>query len=151
MKKIAILSSSILLSFTVATSSFAYDRDFGEKSNRDRHQPAVQHNKDYRGGPQNRGGPQYNRSQYNGDRVQQQRANDRGRYQGRPQHVQAQHFKRGERLPDRYLKNDRYYVKNWRAHDLRQPPRGYRWVDVDGRYLLVSVVTGVIATILLGS
>ncbi|GAA5016536.1 RcnB family protein [Acinetobacter puyangensis] len=143
MKKIAILSSSILLSFTVATSSFAYDRDFGEKSNRDRHQPAVQHNKDYRGGPQNRGGPQYSSDRRGGDFKYQN--------QGRPQHVQAQHFKRGERLPDRYLKNDRYYVKNWRAHDLRQPPRGYRWVDVDGRYLLVSVVTGVIATILLGS
>lgn len=136
MKKIALISTSVLLSFTVATSAFA--RDFNDRPNDKRQPPSsMQHGKDFRGGPQ-----------FAGDR---QRVDFNRQNQGRPMQVSAPHFKRGERLPDRYLKNDRYYVKNWHAHNLRQPPKGYRWVDVDGRYLLVSVVTGVIASILINS
>lgn len=29
-------------------------------------------------------------------------------------------------------------VDNWRDHNFRQPPRGYEWRDLDGRYVLAS-------------
>ncbi|MBT2793614.1 RcnB family protein [Paraburkholderia strydomiana] len=55
---------------------------------------------------------------------------------------------RGDRLPGEY--RDRNYVgDDWRGHGLRQPPRGYHWVGVDGDYVLAAVATGVIASILL--
>ena len=59
-------------------------------------------------------------------------------------------YHRGDRLEDRY-RNSRYYVNDWEKRHLSKPPRDHRWVDVDGEYLLISVVTGVIASVLLGS
>ncbi|KAF7277676.1 hypothetical protein GWI33_021774 [Rhynchophorus ferrugineus] len=63
---------------------------------------------------------------------------------------QKQSYQRGDKLPAHYYKNDRYYVSDWHKHDLREPPKGYRWVNIDGEYILVSVITGIIASILLG-
>lgn len=59
-------------------------------------------------------------------------------------------YHRGDRLEDRY-RNSRYYVNDWEKRHLSKPPRDHRWVDVDGEYLLISIVTGVIASVLLGS
>jgi Ni/Co efflux regulator RcnB len=68
----------------------------------------------------------------------------------KPPHPAAQqHYKRGGHLPKQYYQDRRYYVNDWRGHGLRQPPRGHRWVEVDGRYILVAVATGVITSILL--
>lgn len=39
-------------------------------------------------------------------------------------------------------------VDDWRAHHLRQPPRGYEWREVDGNYVLAAVATGVIASVI---
>ena len=36
-----------------------------------------------------------------------------------------------------------------RGHHLRQPPRGYHWVQSGNDFLLVAITTGVIASILL--
>jgi Ni/Co efflux regulator RcnB len=40
---------------------------------------------------------------------------------------------------------------DWRSHHLRSPPRGYEWRQVDGRYVLAAVATGVIADIILNA
>ena len=57
------------------------------------------------------------------------------------------HWRRGERLPPAYRgRND--YVSDYRAHRLRAPPRGYRWVRRDDNYLLVAATTGLIASVI---
>jgi len=56
---------------------------------------------------------------------------------------------RGDRLPGNYGES-RYAVQDWRAHNLRRPPRGYHWVrDDNNDFLLAAVATGVIADIVL--
>jgi Ni/Co efflux regulator RcnB len=57
-------------------------------------------------------------------------------------------FRRGGRLPVEY-RNRQYVVDDWRGHHLRQPPRGYHWVQTGGDYVLAAIATGVIADILL--
>ncbi|KAF1019301.1 MAG: hypothetical protein GAK30_03202 [Paracidovorax wautersii] len=57
-------------------------------------------------------------------------------------------FNRGDRLPDTY-RGHQYVVDDWRGHGLRPPPRGHRWVQVGGEYVLVAIATGVIASIIL--
>jgi Ni/Co efflux regulator RcnB len=57
-------------------------------------------------------------------------------------------WRRGDRLPYAY-RHRNYVVDDWRGHHLRQPPRGYEWVQDGGDYLLVAIATGVIAEILL--
>ncbi|MFT4191006.1 MAG: RcnB family protein [Comamonas sp.] len=84
---------------------------------------------------------------------QRQQAQKRGGEQGEAQahrHDDASHqqFARGERLPQDY-RGRQYVVEDWRAHNLRQPPRGQHWVQVGGQYVLVAIATGVITSILL--
>lgn len=57
---------------------------------------------------------------------------DRGHHYG-----QRINFKRGERLPSEFRSN-RYVVSNYRYHRLYQPPRGYNWMQVQGKYVLVD-------------
>lgn len=59
-------------------------------------------------------------------------------------------FYKGERLSNEYHNNN-YVVDDWRAHGLRQPPRGYHWVQTGADYVLVAVATGIIADLLLGN
>ena len=68
---------------------------------------------------------------------------DRGRGAG-PEH----NFYRGGRLPP-YYRDRVYVVDDWRGHHLRQPPRGYHWVQTGTDYVLVAIATGIIASILL--
>ncbi len=42
-------------------------------------------------------------------------------------------------------------VVDYHAHHLRRPPYGYQWREVDGRYVLAAVATGVIADIILNA
>jgi Ni/Co efflux regulator RcnB len=58
------------------------------------------------------------------------------------------HWNRGDRLPREYW-DRQYVVDDWRGHHLRQPPRGYHWVQSGGDYLLVAIATGIIADLLL--
>ncbi len=51
----------------------------------------------------------------------------------------------GKTLPREYRQNN-YVVDDWRGHHLRQPPRGYHWVQSGGDYLLVAVASGLIAS-----
>ena len=55
---------------------------------------------------------------------------------------------RGDRLPSDY-RDHQYVVDNWHEHSLQAPPRGYRWVGINGDYVLAAVATGVIAQIVL--
>ena len=57
---------------------------------------------------------------------------DRGNHYG-----QRVNFKRGERLPSEF-RSKRYVVSNYRYHRLYQPPRGYNWMQVQGKYVLVD-------------
>lgn len=59
-------------------------------------------------------------------------------------------FYAGKRLPPAYHQR-RYVVEDWRGHQLRQPPRGYHWVQSGTDYLLVAVATGLIAQVLLNN
>jgi Ni/Co efflux regulator RcnB len=60
---------------------------------------------------------------------------------------QSHQWVRGERLPPQYYSNRGYYV-DYRAHHLRHPPYGYRWVQVDNNYVLVAAASGLIAQII---
>jgi hypothetical protein len=40
---------------------------------------------------------------------------------------------------------------DYRAHNLRAPPRGYEWREVNGQYILAAVATGVIMSIILNA
>jgi len=56
---------------------------------------------------------------------------------------------RGGFAPPQY-RSDRYWVTDWRARHLRQPPRDHRWLYVNGDYVLVGIATGAIVQILSG-
>ncbi|MFG5408943.1 RcnB family protein [Piscinibacter sakaiensis] len=55
---------------------------------------------------------------------------------------------RGGHLPPQY-RHHNYVVSNWRGHHLSPPPRGYHWVQADGRYVLAAIATGLILQVLL--
>lgn len=61
---------------------------------------------------------------------------------------QRREWRRGARLAPEY-RTRHYVVDNWRGHRLRQPPRGYHWVQQGPDYLLVAIATGVIADLIL--
>lgn len=61
-----------------------------------------------------------------------------------------QSWHRGGYIPVEY-RAPRYYVEDWRAYDrLYAPPRGYRWMYIDGDYVLAAIASNVIANIILG-
>ncbi len=80
--------------------------------------------------------------QYDNGRYEQGR-HDNGNHYGQNKHKWA----RGERLDRRYYVDRTYYV-DYRRHDLRAPPRGYQWVQVDDNYALIALTTGLIASII---
>ncbi|MET4575076.1 RcnB family protein [Ottowia thiooxydans] len=60
----------------------------------------------------------------------------------------GRHFYRGDRLPT-YYRTPHYVVSDWRGHHLSAPPRGHRWVQVGGDYVLIAIATGIIAQLVL--
>lgn len=86
--------------------------------------------------------------------VQQQRGYDRfdhddGHRRNDRDYARRGHYERGQRLPVEY-RGRQYVVENWRAHGLKAPPRGHRWVQSGSDYLLIAVATGIIAQVLVG-
>ena len=75
----------------------------------------------------------------------QQHQQDYRRDMPRPSHD----WRKGGRVPAQY-RGAEYRINDWRSHRLPEPPRGHRWVRVNGDYVLVAIATGVIAQILLG-
>jgi Ni/Co efflux regulator RcnB len=60
----------------------------------------------------------------------------------------SHNYHRGDRLPPQY-RTYQYVVEDWHGHGLRQPPRGYQWVQSGGDYILVAIATGLILELLL--
>jgi Ni/Co efflux regulator RcnB len=58
-------------------------------------------------------------------------------------------WRRGGYVPREYW-GPRYYVRDWRAYHLYEPPYGYRWVSVNGDFVLAAIATGIIANVILG-
>ncbi len=69
---------------------------------------------------------------------------------GGPHYEGPRDWHRGDRLPSDY-RNRQYVVDDYRGYGLRQPPRGYHWVGVNGDYALVGIASGVILSIQLSS
>ncbi len=59
------------------------------------------------------------------------------------------HWRRGDHLPRHYYSDQRYWVKDWDHRHLSKPPRGHRWLNIDGRYVLAAVAGGAITAIIL--
>jgi len=55
---------------------------------------------------------------------------------------------KGDRMPEQYRRNE-YVVGDWRSHQLREPPRGYHWVNDNGDFVLVAITSGIIADLVL--
>ena len=53
-------------------------------------------------------------------------------------HMRSEDWGRGQRV-------------DYRTYHLRRPPRGYEWRQVDGRYVMAAIATGVIADIIINS
>jgi Ni/Co efflux regulator RcnB len=63
-------------------------------------------------------------------------------------HDNGHHWARGQRLPRAYYQDRSHYV-DYRAHHLRAPPRGYRWVQTDdNNFAMVAITTGLIASLI---
>jgi len=77
---------------------------------------------------------------------------DQNRYGGRHDNRgHGHHWARGQRLPNSWY-NDRHHYVDYRAHHLRAPPRGYRWVQTDdNNFAMVAITTGLIASIIANS
>jgi len=61
--------------------------------------------------------------------------------------VERQNWKRGQKYSD-WRRHER--VNDWKRYHLRRPGPGQQWVRVGNDYLLVSVLSGVIAGIVAG-
>jgi len=159
MNKKHLMIPALLAALMASAPSFAQDRDHGNWNQGDRDRGSY--NQGDRG-DRDHG----NNDRNNHDRGNYDRGNDRrdgyaarggGRggdegYGGRrwdgagPEHS----WRRGDRLPSQYRSNQ-YVVNDWRGHHLRQPPRGYHWVQSGGDYVLAAVATGVIADLIINS
>lgn len=77
------------------------------------------------------------------------------RWQNSEQYTTSQRrmtYRQGDRLPVAYRgwRGARYEVQDWRNHrNLYAPPSGARWmVSVDGDFILASILTGVIYSVI---
>ncbi|CAN5273305.1 hypothetical protein BH11PSE2_BH11PSE2_12970 [soil metagenome] len=61
-----------------------------------------------------------------------------------------QAWSRGSYLPRSYWGGN-YVVYDYGRYRLRQPPRGYHWVNVNGDFLLAALATGLIAEVILNN
>jgi Ni/Co efflux regulator RcnB len=53
------------------------------------------------------------------------------------------HWARGDRVPEEF-RGDRYAVSDWNSEHLNRPPRGFHWVHVGDRFLLIADKTGLV-------
>ena len=121
MKRLLLAASLAVLCLSSST-AFAHDDD---------------HDHDRRG---------YHHHDHDDDDDHRHHRHHSGKHKGWKKH---RDYRRGERIEVVYLE-PRYYVEDYHHYELRQPPRGHRWVRTDdGRFILVAVATGIIADILL--
>ena len=136
MKSKAVVSAIVAVCLTTGGSAFG--QGYGDRKDRGRNEQA-------RGQQDRRGneGRQPDRREFQGRANIDRRRDERG---AGPNHA----FRRGDRLPVEY-RHRNYVVNDWRAHNLRAPPRGYHWVQTGGDYVLVAIATGVILELLLNN
>jgi Ni/Co efflux regulator RcnB len=140
-KKHMIISTLAAALLSITATGFAQDRDHRGDRDRDRY---SQRDNDHRNDGRRDDGRRDDgrRDDHRGD----------GRGDGRrwdgagPSHD----LRRGGRLPNQY-RNRQYVVDDWRGHRLRQPPRGYHWVQTGGDYVLAAIATGVIADLIINA
>lgn len=85
---------------------------------------------------------------YDSDRDRGHDRNDHRGYDRGDHRDNGHHWGRGQRLPRAYYQDRSRYI-DYRAHHLRAPPRGYRWVRTDdNNYAMVAITTGLIASII---
>jgi Ni/Co efflux regulator RcnB len=144
-----------LLAVLMSTApAFAQDRDHGNwnQGDRDRGGYSQGDRGNYDRGNNDRGNHDRGGDRRDGYAARGGHGGDNGYGVGRhwngagPDHS----WRRGDRLPDRYRSNQ-YVVNDWRGHHLRQPPRGYHWVQSGGDYVLAAVATGLIADLIINS
>lgn len=75
-------------------------------------------------------------------RKNDQRRYDGRKYDGRKKFEQERRWKRGQKYSS--WKRHRA-VNDWNRHGLHRPGRGQQWIRVGNDYLLVGIVSGVIA------
>jgi Ni/Co efflux regulator RcnB len=141
-KKHLVITTLAAALLSASAAGFAQDRNRGD---RDDHRYEQRDNRDNRG--DHRGNDRSDRRDHRDDRRDDRsyQGRDNQRWSGAgPDH----NFQRGQRLPDRY-RNNQYVVSNWREHRLRQPPRGYHWVQTGGDYVLAAIATGLIADLII--
>lgn len=63
------------------------------------------------------------------------------------QEIRKAPWKKGGKLPSPRKYAD---VKDYGARGLKAPPKGQRWVKVDGQYLLIAAATGAIISVASG-
>jgi len=115
---------------------------------------AFGQNHDDRRDDRNNQSPSYQNGGYgdhrdqNGDRNNPNYRGDANRYDmnrdGRGGYVRHDEWRKGYHLRHEDWDRGRR-VDDWRAHQLRRPPRGYEWRQLDGNYVLGSINTGVIS------
>ncbi len=138
MNKKAIISTVIAACLTLSTSAFAQNHGNGNDNDRGRGEHAQ--GNDHSDRDNYRGNARNDRENY------QARDNDhRGGARGAgPRHD----LRKGGRLAHEYRGNQ-YVVNDWRGHRLSAPPRGSHWVQTGNDYVLVGIVSGIIAQVLL--
>jgi Ni/Co efflux regulator RcnB len=99
-------------------------------------------------GPDCERGQDRGRNDYRGNKDRFDNGHDNRRHDGERGAGPDRSFYRGERLPSDY-RRPQYVVNDWRGHGLRNPPRGYHWVQTGGDYVLVAIATGIILELLL--
>lgn len=141
MKRFAMAAAAALSCVLMASTAFAHDHRGGRG---DREWRTQNYERGYREG---------RRDQRRAERRHDRRDDrwDRRDFRGPPIVVVPSHgrphgpprWSRGDRIPSQYHQ-PRYVVRDWRARQFREPPRGYQWVNVGADYLLVGIATGVI-------
>jgi Ni/Co efflux regulator RcnB len=69
------------------------------------------------------------------------------RHEVRRHHNSRSHWSRGKRIPEWQR---RQAIRDHYRYGLRRPGRGQQWVRVDNDFLLISLGSGIIASIIVG-
>ncbi|NML35354.1 RcnB family protein [Paraburkholderia antibiotica] len=72
-----------------------------------------------------------------------------GRQQVMPS-IPHRDWHKGQRVPAEY-RHYNFVMDDWRGHGLNAPPRGHKWLGVNGDYVLVSTSNWTISNIVAGT
>ena len=137
----------------LAVSASAFAQNHGNGHDRGRSEQARDNNHDRGRGEQARGNNRPDHNNYR-DHGRNDRENygvrDHGHRSGLRGAGPRHDMHRGGRIAREYRGNQ-YVVNDWRGHHLSAPPRGSHWVQAGNDYVLVAVVSGIIAQVLLAN